>query len=109
PEVLHNSLVGWDAIAAAESARYATVLLDWTGAPPLLRRASRYLERLLVQRRVRVIRVPLGPEERLEAIVTGLALGDHVSLFLAEERRVDPYPIDAITRLKSALAERAPR
>ena len=84
--------------------RYAVALLEWVGQLPLTRRSFAYIDRLLTQRGVRVLRVPLSAEDRLEALVTGLSLGDHVSLFLADQRRVDPYPVEAITRLKAALA-----
>lgn len=109
PEVLHNAIVGWDALPKADAARYSVVLLGWTGALPLQRRNAQYLHRLLTQRGVEVVPVPLPFEDRLEAMLHGLALGDQVSLFLADQRRVDPYPIDAISRLKAALAAKPPR
>jgi glucose/mannose-6-phosphate isomerase len=109
PELLHNAIVGWDAMGAAEAARFAVVVFGWAGTLPLVRRSSAYLERLLTQRGVAVIPVPLTADDRLEALVNGIVLGDQVSLFLAEQRRVDPYPIDAITRLKSALAGKPQR
>ena len=104
PEALHNSIVGWDALTRAEAARYAVVVLEWGGGSPLTRRSLRYLERLLGQRGARVLPVRLPAEDRLEAVLSGVSLGDHVSFFLAELGGVDPYPIDAITRLKAALA-----
>ncbi len=104
PELLHNAIVGWDATARAEGARYAPVFLEWSEESAATRRSLEYLERLVSGRGAAVVRVPLAPEDRLEAILTGLSLGDHVSLFLAGQRRVDPYPVDAIGRLKTALA-----
>lgn len=109
PEVLHNAIIGWDATPRAEAARFAVVLLRWPGSLPLLRRGSAFLERLLVRRGATVVPVPLVSEDRLEALVAALALGDEVSLFLADLHRVDPYPIDAIEQLKSALSERSAR
>jgi Bacterial phospho-glucose isomerase C-terminal SIS domain len=55
------------------------------------------------------VRATLAADDRLEALVGGLALGDYVSLFLADQRGVDPSPVEAITRLKSALASRTAR
>ena len=107
PELFHNALVGWDATGRSEAARHAVVLLQWSGEPPLTHRSFGYLERLLTQRGTPVIRVPLAADDRLEALVAGVCLGDHVSLFLADQRNVDPYPVEAITRLKAALASRA--
>jgi len=103
PELLHNALVGWDATSVAEAQRSVAVLLDWTGQTSAVRESFTYLERLLRSRRVRVVRAPLESDDRLEALVSGIALGDHVSLFLAERRGVDPYPVVAIGRLKAAI------
>ncbi|HLM91457.1 MAG TPA: SIS domain-containing protein [Thermoplasmata archaeon] len=108
PELFHNALVGWDAIPTADARRAAVVLLQWAGSPPLVRQSVGYLETLLRTRRVEVISVPLESEDRLEALIHGLTLGDHVSLFLAERGGVDPYPVDAITRLKTALGTLTP-
>jgi glucose/mannose-6-phosphate isomerase len=106
-ELLHNALVGWDATTRADAVRLAPILLEWSEEPSPTRRSFAYLDRLTTARGARVIRVPLAPEDRLEALVTGLSLGDHVSLFLADLRGVDPYPVDAITKLKAATASRS--
>ena len=108
PELFHNAVVAWDAVPRAEAKRYAVVLLEWPGAPPLVRQSGKYLVDLLRSRGVTVIPASLTPEDRLEALITGLTLGDNVSLFLAEAGGVDPYPVDAITRLKSALGTLEP-
>jgi len=109
PELLHNALVGWDATSRAEASRFAVVLLEWAEEATLTGRSFSYLDRLVTARGATSVRVPLAPEDRLEAIITGLSLGDHVSLFLADRRRVDPYPVEAIARLKSTLASAARR
>jgi glucose/mannose-6-phosphate isomerase len=103
PELFHNALVGWDAIPRAEAKRTAVLLLEWNRMGPLLLQSARYLERLLLSKGVKAIRVPLAPDDRLEALLHGLTLGDHVSLFLADRRKVDPLPVEAIIRLKKAL------
>ena len=103
PELYHNAIVGWDAISRVEAARFAVLLLSWAGGLAATRRSFDYLERLLSQRGAVVIPVPLDAEDRLEATLAAVAIGDLVSLSLAERRGVDPYPTDAIGRLKSAL------
>ncbi len=103
PELFHNAIVGWDAMRRSEAGRYAVVLLEWSGEQALLRQSYRYLERLLAHNGVRVVRVPLAAEDRLEALVDGISLGDHASLFLADRRHVDPLPVEAIGRLKAAV------
>ena len=109
PELFHNALVGWDATSRTDAARYAVLLLEWSGQAPLTGKSFRYLEALLRRRGARVLRVPLGAEDRLEALVAGISLGDYVSLFLADRRGVDPLPVEAIGRLKAALGGAGPR
>jgi len=108
PELFHNALVGWDAVARADAARSIAVLLEWPGESPLVRKSFRYLERLLRSKGVASARALLPSHDRLEALVGGIALGDHVSLFLADRDGVDPYPVDAIVRLKSSIGATAP-
>jgi glucose/mannose-6-phosphate isomerase len=103
PELFHNAIVAWDAMSRTEARRYIVLLLEWSGTSPAVRQRQRYLEKLLQGRGVAAVRVPLPPEDRLEALVLGLSLGDHVSLFLADRGGIDPYPVDAITKLKTAL------
>ena len=102
PELFHNALVAWDAMSPAEARRHAVVMLEWEEESPVVRWGFRYLEELLHAKGVTVISVPLDSIDRLEALLEGVAFGDHVSLFMAEQARVDPQPVEAITRLKKA-------
>jgi glucose/mannose-6-phosphate isomerase len=108
PELFHNAIVGWDAISRAEAARFSVVLLRWSAGLATTRRGLDYFERLISQRGTSVTSVPLDAEDRLEATLTGVALGDHVSLALADQRGVDPLPFVAIERMKAALASKKP-
>ena len=108
PELFHNALVGWDAVAKAEAKRSAAILLEWSAESAPVRKSFRYLERLLLSKGATVLRAGLTPDDRLEALLSGIALGDHVSLFLADRSGVDPYPVDAIGRLKGAIGNPSP-
>lgn len=103
PELLHNAIVGWDAVGTREAGRWAVVLLDWSGQNPAIAPAVAYFERLLKRRRVPAVRAPLMAEDRIEALLTGVSFGDHLSLHLAERAKVDPYPVEAIARMKESL------
>ena len=87
----------------ADASRSMVILLEWAGEAPPVRQSFRYLERLLKSKGVATARAALPTEDRLEALVAGIALGDHVSLFLADRGRVDPYPVEAIGRLKASI------
>jgi glucose/mannose-6-phosphate isomerase len=103
PELWHNAIEAWNAASARAARGVAVLLLAWSGASAMNQKGLRYFERLLEKRRVLVAPVPLEPEDRLEALMTGISLGDHFSLFLAEQARVDPYGIDAIAQYRTAM------
>jgi len=107
PELFHNAIVGWDAISGRDASKYIAFLLEWSGESPPVRKSFEYLARLLRSKGVAAARISLDADDRLEAMVGGIALGDHVSLFLADQGNVDPFPVDAITRLKSAVGNPA--
>lgn len=108
PELFHNAIVGWDGIGRVDAARRAVIFLDPNAGPTHVAAGSKYLERVLKRRGVVSAFVPLPGEDRLEALLTGVTLGDHFSLFLAAAAQVDPYPVDVLTGLKRALADSPP-
>lgn len=99
-EAMHNALVGWDGMSRAHARAFSGVLLDWAGAPWESRRAGQFLRALLDRRGVATISVELSGEDFLEAVLSGIALGDFVSLALAERHGVDPLPVEAIARYR---------
>jgi len=108
PELFHNAIVGWDAVPRRDAGRSIALLLEWAGESAPVRKSFRYLEKLLTLKGVATARAGLPSEDRLEALLGGIALGDHVSLFLADRDGVDPYPVEAIGRLKSSLGGPGP-
>lgn len=106
PEAFHNAVVGWSRIRPTEARRCAAVLIEWAEEEAAVRRGMRAFERVLSRRSVRTVRVTLPSEDRLEALLQGVALGDQVSLRLAEREKVDPLPVEAIDRLRATLAGR---
>lgn len=102
PELFHNALVAWDAIPKADARERAVVFLEWAEESRPTRWGFGYLRDLLSARGVAHSTVSLPSEDRLQALLEGVTIGDHVSLFLAEHAGVDPLPVEAITRLKKA-------
>ena len=103
PELFHNAIVGWDSIPRSDARHWAVVILEWPHQPKRLAPGIAHLQSLLRRRSVPVRRIVFDAEDRLEALLTGVSFGDHVSLFLAEAAGVDPLPVPAIARLKRAL------
>lgn len=104
PELFHNAIVGWSGLRRAAARRRAVLLFEWSGEDPAIRAGFRELERLLSGRGVRSVPVPLPAEDRLESLVQGVALGDQVSLRLAERQKVDPVEVEPIDRMRALLA-----
>jgi glucose/mannose-6-phosphate isomerase len=104
PELLHNTLVAWDAAPVSLARQRAVIVLERATGTPKLGRSATYLIALLRRRGVVARRVVLDPEDRLEALVTGVSYGDHFSHALARSAGVDPYEVRALDRLKHAMA-----
>jgi glucose/mannose-6-phosphate isomerase len=101
PEANHNEICVWEAPSAAG---LAAVLLEDRDQHP--REQLRFeLTAAEVERAgAPAVRIEAAGESRVERLLWTVMLGDLVSLELAESRGVDPLPIDAIDRLKAALA-----
>ena len=104
PEVMHNSLVGWDAVTPSTSRSLASVILEWGGMAPELRRASDFLRRTLALRGTRHASVALPSEDLMEASLQGIMLGDFVSLAVAEREGSDPLRVEAIGRYREWMS-----
>ena len=107
PEAFHNAVVAWSALSKANARHRAAVLFDRPGGEASVHRLIGEFERTLRGRGVAAVRVTLDSEDRLEAMLRGVALGDQVSLRLAERGKVDPLPVEAIARLREALGPAA--
>lgn len=108
PEIFHNALVAWDSAGSSEGRYRAVLLFTAARATTAEQRRHRYLAGLLRARGVPVVTVRLPDEERLAALLHGIALGDFFTLALARRAGVDPLPIDAIDRMKARLSRGAP-
>jgi len=102
PEADHNELVGWVEDARARSF-LAVLLRDRDEAPEMRRQLDITVS--LMQKRAKVEQVHDDGPTLLSRMLGSLYLGDHVSLYLAALRRVDPLVLKPITILKARLAE----
>jgi glucose/mannose-6-phosphate isomerase len=105
PEILHNALVGWDATGRLAARRFAPILLHRSGVPPLTLKGLSHLAQVLNRREARLVETTIPGDDLLEQVAQATALGDHVSIHLAEALKVDPYPVETIVRLKAALTQ----
>jgi glucose/mannose-6-phosphate isomerase len=104
PELDHNELVGWE--GAPEVGRFAAVFLDDSDAHPRVKERMVLTERLIADNATACFHVETRGETTIERVVSGVLLGDLVSIYLAALRGVDPGPVKLIEQLKSELAAR---
>lgn len=103
PEMNHNEIVGWQALAGLHP-RFAAVFLTDAEASPRLARRIVATRALLEEEGVATHEVRSRGRSRLARLLSLVVLGDWVSLYLAVLAGVDPTPIAKIDRLKAALS-----
>ena len=104
PEAGHNEIVGWE--DAASFGRFAAVFLEDPDAGERLAARIELTAEIVGGEAAHVERVAPRGETRVQRLVSHVALGDLVSLYLAVLRGADPIGIEPIDRLKAGLAAR---
>ncbi|MFB3739304.1 MAG: bifunctional phosphoglucose/phosphomannose isomerase, partial [Candidatus Velamenicoccus archaeovorus] len=101
PELDHNEVVGW---SEAEGTRFSVIALRHEGEPPDV--AARFPLSMQIARDAgaQVEEVWASDGSPLDRLLSLVQIGDFVSVYLGIARGFDPTPIDAIARLKQALA-----
>lgn len=102
PEANHNELCGWKGEEAGDGS-FAAVLLEDADQHPRVRRRFELTAQAIDACGAPVVRVETAGETASERLLWTVMLGDLVSLAVAEDRGVDPLPIDAIDGLKASL------
>jgi glucose/mannose-6-phosphate isomerase len=102
PELDHNEVVGWSERAGG---RFFVVALRHEGEPPDV--AARFPPSMDIAREsgAGVEELWASGASPLSRFLSLAMTGDFVSIYLGIARGFDPTPIDAIARLKRALAE----
>lgn len=103
PELDHNEISGWE--GSAELARFSAVFLDDSDLHPRIRQRIELTRGIIASGGATTYRVEAVGDTRTERLFSLVLLGDLVSLYLAALRGVDPGHVDAIDRLKEALAQ----
>ncbi len=102
PELDHNEVVGW---SDGVGERFYLIVLRHDGEHPDV--ASRFPLSVEIAQESGVLAGEVWASGRsaLSRLLTLVMMGDFTSTYLGLWRGVDPTPIDAIARLKDALAE----
>jgi glucose/mannose-6-phosphate isomerase len=102
PELAHNEIVGWE--GAEDLGRFSAVFLDDCDLHPRVRARMELTRELVAEHASFTGRVETIGRSRVERLVSLVLLGDLVSLYVATLRGADPASVEAIGRLKAALA-----
>jgi glucose/mannose-6-phosphate isomerase len=101
PEADHNEVCGWE--RGRREAPLSAVFLQAPGGDERVARRVELTAELVAGTGAPVERVAARGETSVEHVLSLALLGDLVSVYLAALGGVDPDPIEAIERLKSAL------
>ena len=101
PELDHNEVVGW---AVGTGSRFVVIALRHEGERPDV--AARFAPSMEIaaDAGAETLEVWARGSTALSRLLSLVAIGDHAATYLGLLRGVDPTPIDAIARLKQALA-----
>lgn len=103
PELDHNEVEGWGGGGPLGSLARVVMLQD-RQVDERMRRRFALTADVIAGRGVAVERLETRGASPLARVFSLVALGDHVSFYLALLRGVDPTPVDVIQRLKRGLA-----
>jgi len=101
PEANHNEIEGWR--RGLDLAPLAAVFLHAPGMHPRLERRMELTAERLDAVGAPVVRVDAAGEAGVAAVLSLVALGDFVSVSLADLEGVDPTPVESIEAFKAAL------
>ncbi|MDP8959511.1 MAG: bifunctional phosphoglucose/phosphomannose isomerase [Actinomycetota bacterium] len=105
PELDHNEIEGWGSGVGSTGRWFGIVLLRDSGEHPRLPRRFELTQEVIAPR-APVVGEVWGQGEGMVSRMFSLTLvGDLVSVRLAELAGTDPYPVEAIERLKRRLEE----
>ncbi len=104
PEIDHNEICGWGQHGDVTRQVFTLVELRHGAEHPQLERRFAATREIIEETLAQVLEVQAAGEGRLAQLLDLMYTGDWASCYLALDHDVDPGPIDAITRLKEALA-----
>ena len=106
PELDHNEICGWGQHGDVTRQLFTLVELGHGMDDPRLAVQAAATREQVEETVVQILTVEAAGEGHLAQLLDLVHLGDWTSVYLALQNDVDPGPIDAIGRLKAALATR---
>ncbi|HEX2051737.1 MAG TPA: bifunctional phosphoglucose/phosphomannose isomerase [Actinomycetota bacterium] len=106
PEADHNEIVGWDRLAELTASHFVAVLLRDDGDDERVAARFELTRELVAASFSDVVELRSEGRARLARLMSLLYVGQLAAIHLAFLADVDPGPVEAIDRLKAALAQR---
>lgn len=104
-EFNHNELVGWSDVVGPHAGHLAVINLRDADDHPRITRRMDIVHGIIESHGVPVYEIRSIGNTPLQRMFSLIQLGDFVSYYLAILNSVDPTPVDAIEKLKQALAK----
>jgi len=104
PELNHNDLVGWDLDHEARE-RFVLLIMRGLSHNPRVDRRVELTRKLLSEEFPEIHEITSTAPDVLERTMSLVQYGDYLSCHLARLRKIDPLPVDRITRLKEELGK----
>jgi glucose/mannose-6-phosphate isomerase len=105
PELDHNEICGWGQHGDVTRQVFTLLELRHSFEHERLEQRFAFTRSLIEEAVVQVLELRAAGANRLAQVLDLMYVGDWTSCYLALDNDVDPGPIDAIARLKEALAE----
>lgn len=106
PELCHNEVVGWEALADNTRQNLAIINLRHDEEHPQVTRRFELTDKQVGPEVAFIEDVRAEGDGALAQTLDLVMLGDYVSLHMAMHRNIDPGPVDYLAVLKSELARR---
>lgn len=104
PELDHNEVEGWEAPESLTK-RFSVVLLRDPDEPPRLKLRIEATKKLVLRKVCEVLEVHARGRSKLTKMFSLIQIGDLVSVYLAALLGVNPWPAEAISKIKTELRE----
>ncbi len=101
PEFNHNEFLGWSSHPVDKP--YKVIDLLSTFEHKRIQKRFRLTDRLLSGKRPKALEVTAQGKTLLDQLLSTVALGDFVSIYLALLNGIDPTPVELIEKFKKAL------
>jgi glucose/mannose-6-phosphate isomerase len=106
PEVCHNEVVGWDALAPNTKDNLAIISLRHDEEHPQVMRRFELTAPHVKPNVALMEDVVAEGDGTLAQLMDLVMIGDYVSLHMAIQQGIDPGPVDFLSELKGALSQR---